>query len=170
MRNRVTASLGSSVFLVLAPGIVAGVLPRWMTGWRMQPPWLGWSALRLVGVLLLGAGVLALLHAFGQFIVEGTGTPAPVAPTEQLVVGGLYRHVRNPMYLAVAATLVGQALLLGQPSLLLYAAGFVVISGAFVRWYEEPTLRRRFGEPYEAYCRAVPGWWPRLRAWQPGQQ
>jgi protein-S-isoprenylcysteine O-methyltransferase Ste14 len=79
------------------------------------------------------------------------------------VVGGLYRHVRNPMYLAVGATIVGQALLLGQPMLLLYAAAFGVVVAGFVRWYEEPTLRRQFGQEYEACTREVPGWWPRFR-------
>ena len=117
-----------------------------------------------MGVILLVAGVVVLLEAFARFVVEGVGTPAPVAPTEHLVVGGLYRYVRNPMYLAVAATIVGQALLLGQPILLLYAAAFGVVVAAFVRWYEEPTLRRQFGEEYDAYRRAVPGWWPRLEA------
>jgi protein-S-isoprenylcysteine O-methyltransferase Ste14 len=71
------------------------------------------------------------------------------------------------MYLAVAATIVGQALVLGRPILLVYAAAFVVVVAAFVRWYEEPTLRRQFGEQYEAYRRAVPGWWPRREPWEP---
>lgn len=106
-----------------------------------------------------------LLDAFLRFVMEGVGTPAPVAPTERLVVGGLYRYVRNPMYLAVAATIVGQSLLLGQPWLLVYAAAFGLVVVAFVHWYEEPTLRRQFGEHYEAYRRAVPGWWPRSRPW-----
>ena len=105
--------------------------------------------------------------AFWRFVVEGPGTPAPVAPTERLVVGGLYRYVRNPMYLAVAATVVGQALLLGRPILLLYAVVFIVAVTAFVHWYEEPTLRRQFGEQYEVYQRAVPAWWPRRRARPP---
>src|ERR687889_217390 len=87
-----------------------------------------------------------------------------------LVVGGLYRYVRNPMYVAVLAAIVGQALLLGQLGLLLYAAALWLISAAFVRWYEEPTLRRRFGADYEAYRRAVPAWWPRLRPWKPSGQ
>jgi Phospholipid methyltransferase len=81
-------------------------------------------------------------------------------------VGGLYRHVRNPMYLAVAATIVGQALLLGSLALLAYAAAFVAVTAAFVRLYEEPTLARRFGVEYEAYRSAVPGWRPRLRPWR----
>ena len=134
-------------------------------GGREPAPWL---PLRVVGALLLVAGVVVLLQAFARFVTEGIGTPAPVAPTERLVVGGLYRYVRNPMYLAVAATIVGQALLLGRWVLLAYAAAFVVAVASFVHWYEEPTLRRRFGAEYDAYRRAVPGWWPRRRPWEPG--
>jgi protein-S-isoprenylcysteine O-methyltransferase Ste14 len=113
------------------------------------------------------AGAIVLVHSFARFVTEGLGTPAPVAPTERLVVGGLYRYVRNPMYLAVGATIVGQALLLGQLVLLLYAAAFGLTVLAFVRWYEEPGLRRRFGSKYEAYREAVPGWRPRRRPWKP---
>jgi protein-S-isoprenylcysteine O-methyltransferase Ste14 len=159
-----TAAIGSLVFLLVAPGVVAGLVPWLLTHWDVNEyP----APLRLLGVVLIVAGVVALLHAFLRFVVEGLGTPAPVAPTERLVVGGLYRHVRNPMYLAVGATIVGQALLLGQPILLLWAAVFAVAVVSFVRWYEEPTLRRQFGEEYEAYRHAVPGWWPRRRPWHP---
>ena len=160
--------MGSLVFLVLAPGVVAGVVPWWLTGWEVREPLPYWAALRVAGVLLIAAGVVVLLHAFVRFVVEGLGTPAPVAPTERLVVGGLYRYVRNPMYLAVAATIVGQALALGQLILLPYAAAFAVAVAAFVHWYEEPTLRRQFGEQYEAYRHAVPAWWPRRTPWEAG--
>ena len=102
-----------------------------------------------------------MLSAFGRFVVEGLGTPAPVAPTERLVVGGLYRSVRNPMYLAVFAAIVGQALVLGRVVLLAYAALVLAVTAAFVRLYEEPTLARRYGEEYERYRREVPGWLPR---------
>jgi protein-S-isoprenylcysteine O-methyltransferase Ste14 len=150
---------------VLAPGVVAGLVPWLLTGWDAGPlPNPG--PVRIVGLALLVGGGGVLLDAFARFVVEGLGTPAPVAPTEHLVVGGLYRYVRNPMYLAVAATIVGQALVLGQPVLLLEAAVFVAATAAFVRWYEEPSLRRRFGAEYEAYRRAVPGWWPRRRPWE----
>ena len=159
--QKASAAAGSLLFLVLVPGIVAGLVPWVLTGWRMQEPWPHWLPLRVAGGILLAAGTVVLLHAFGRFVVEGRGTPAPVAPTERLVVGGLYRYVRNPMYLAVAATIVGQGLVLGQPILLLYALGFTLAVVAFVHWYEEPVLRRRFGEPYERYRRAVPAWWPR---------
>jgi protein-S-isoprenylcysteine O-methyltransferase Ste14 len=123
---------------------------------------------RILGALLVGVGVVVLVQAFARFVVEGVGTPAPVAPTERLVVGGLYRYVRNPMYLAVAAIILGQAALLGRPVLLLYAAAFGAAVAAFVRWYEEPALRRQFGAEYEQYLRAVPGWWPRRKPWDAG--
>ena len=128
-----------------------------------------WMPMRVLGGVLLAAGVIALVGAFVRFVVEGLGTPAPVAAPERLVVGGVYRFVRNPMYVAVLAAIVGQALLLGRLVLLLYAAGTWVAVAAFVRYYEEPTLTRRFGEDYEAYRRAVPAWWPRLRPWDPAE-
>ena len=123
----------------------------------------------MAGVALLAAGVIVLVHAFIGFVAEGDGTPAPVAPTRQLVIGGLYRYVRNPMYLAVVATIVGQALALGQPALLGYAAVVGAAMVAFVHGYEEPTLRSQFGAQYQAYQRALPAWWPRRHPWQPSQ-
>ena len=114
---------------------------------------------------MAGAGVL--VQAFARFVAEGLGTPAPVAPTRELVVGGLYRYVRNPMYLAVLATIVGQALVLGRLVLLPYAAVMAVAFVVFVHWYEEPTLAEQFGARYQAYRRAVPGWWPRRHPWRP---
>jgi protein-S-isoprenylcysteine O-methyltransferase Ste14 len=159
-RPRARAAIGTTVFLVLAPGVVAGVIPWWLTGWDSDDVW---APLRVLGAALIVAGAAVLLHAFARFVVEGLGTPAPVAPTEHLVIGGLYRYVRNPMYLAVGATIVGQSLLLGRLGLLAYAAAFGAAVLAFVRLYEEPTLARRYCVQYEAYRRAVPGWWPRWR-------
>lgn len=156
-------------FFVVAPGVVAGLAPWWLTGWQVQQPLPYWAPLRAVGAVLIASGALVLVHAFVRFVVEGTGTPAPVSPTERLVVGGFYRHLRNPMYVAVVATIIGQGLVLGQPVLLLYAAAVGAAMGTFVRWYEEPTLRRQFGAEYEAYQRAVPAWWPRLSPWEPGK-
>lgn len=154
------AAAGTALFLVVAPGVVAGLIPWLLTGWRSSgpPAWL-----QIVGWVVLVAGAVVLVEAFGRFVVEGIGTPAPVAPTETLVVGGLYRYVRNPMYLAVAAVILGQAAVLGRWVLVGYAAVFGVTVWSFVHWYEEPALRRRFGTAYEEYLRAVPGWWPRLR-------
>jgi protein-S-isoprenylcysteine O-methyltransferase Ste14 len=95
--------------------------------------------------------LIVLVGAFVRFVVEGLGTPAPIAAPERLVIGGAYRYVRNPMYVAVLAAIVGQALLLGQLGLLLYAAAAWVVVAVFVRFYEEPTLTQRFGADYEAY-------------------
>jgi protein-S-isoprenylcysteine O-methyltransferase Ste14 len=163
--GKAIAAAGSAVFFALAPGVMAGLIPWWLTGWDAKDTW---APLRVLGAALVAAGLVVLVHAFVRFVVEGVGTPAPVAPTEHLVVGGLYRYVRNPMYVAVTAIIVGQALVLGRPALLLYAAAFAAITATFVRVYEEPTLRERYGAEYEAYRRAVPGWWPRLHAWRPG--
>ena len=153
------------MFLVLAPGITAGLVPWALTGWHVQEPLPHWLPLRVAGTALIAAGAAVLLPAFWRFAVEGLGTPAPVAPPERLVVGGLYRFVRNPMYVAVEAIILGQALLIGQPILFAYAAVFALAVAAFVHLYEEPTLRRRFGEEYESYRRAVPAWRPRRRPW-----
>jgi protein-S-isoprenylcysteine O-methyltransferase Ste14 len=167
--GKAAAAAGSAAFFALAPGVVAGLVPWLLTGWEVREPLPYWAPLRVAGLALVGAGALALLHAFVRFVVEGVGTPAPVAPTERLVVGGAYRYVRNPMYLAVAALIFGQALLLGQAGLLLYAAAFCVTVAVFVRSYEEPTLARRFGAQYETYRRAVPAWRPRRTPWEPGR-
>jgi protein-S-isoprenylcysteine O-methyltransferase Ste14 len=169
--DKAKAAAGSVAHFLLQPGVVAGLIPWWLTGWRVRQPlpsW-AWAPLRLAGVGLIAAGVVALVHAFVRFVEEGMGTPAPIAPTRYLVVGGLYRYVRNPMYLAVTAIIVGQALVLGRPGLLLYAVAVAGAMAAFAHGYEEPVLHRQFGAQYEAYRRAVPPWWPRRHPWQPGQ-
>src|ERR671939_1685177 len=169
--RRSTAAVGSAVFFVLAPGVVGGLIPWLLTGgWQVREPLPYWAPVRVLGGVLLVAGLIALVGAFVRFVVEGFGTPAPVAAPEHLVVGGVYRYVRNPMYVAVLAAIVGQSLLLGRLGLLLYAGVVWVAVAAFVRFYEEPTLTRRFGADYEAYRRAVPAWWPRLRPWEPGER
>jgi protein-S-isoprenylcysteine O-methyltransferase Ste14 len=157
------AAVGSLVFAVGQPGVMAGLIPYWITGgWDASDPPL---ALQIAGALLLVAGLGVLAHTVIRFAVEGLGTPFPAAPTEHLVVGGLYRHVRNPMYLAVIAVVLGQAAILGRPILLVYAAILWAIVASFVRFYEEPTLAARYGEAYAGYRRSVRGWWPRATPW-----
>jgi len=165
-----TAAVGSAMFFLAAPGVVMGLIPWLLTGWQAREPLPYWAPMRVLGAILLVAGLITLIRAFVRFVMEGLGTPAPIAAPERLVVGGVYRYVRNPMYVAVLAAIVGQALLLGWLGLLLYAAAAWLVVAAFVRWYEEPTLTRRFGEDYEAYRRAVPAWWPRLRPWEPAER
>jgi protein-S-isoprenylcysteine O-methyltransferase Ste14 len=157
------AAVGSFLFAVGMPGVMAGLVPYSITG-----GWKGSGAplvLQAVGAALLLAGVGALTHTVLRFVVEGRGTPFPAAPTENLVVGGLYRYVRNPMYLAVIAIILGQAAILGSAALLLYAAIIWVTVASFVRFYEEPTLANRYGDRYEVYRRAVRGWLPRATPW-----
>jgi protein-S-isoprenylcysteine O-methyltransferase Ste14 len=159
-----SAALGTSLFFAAAPGTVAGVVPWLLTRWRSaDPPWP--VVVRAVGAVVLAASVVVLVQAFVRFVREGRGTPAPVGPTERLVVGGMYRHVRNPMYVAVVGAILGQALVLGRPVLLAYAALVWAVTAAFVVAYEEPTLAATFGDDYRAYHAAVPGWIPRLRPW-----
>ena len=160
--KRALALLGSAVFLVIAPGTLAVYGPWTVPGWRLAPPLLGFLSLRVVGGLMIAAGLPVLLESFARFAIQGLGTPAPVAPPQHLVVTGLYRYVRNPMYVAVSALIFGQGLLFGSVSLLEY--GLVVWLGffAFVVLYEEPTLRGKFGKEYEDYCARVPRWLPRL--------
>jgi len=106
-----------------------------------------------------------ITSAFVRFVREGLGTPVPIAPPTELVVGGVYRYVRNPMYLALASTVLGQALILGSRKLLLYVTVMALPVSAFVRFQEEPRLASTFGEQYERYCANVPRWVPRLRPW-----
>jgi protein-S-isoprenylcysteine O-methyltransferase Ste14 len=158
----VKAVAGTSAFLVVAPGVVTGLVPWLITGWQAGSTHPAWLA--TIGGVITAAGCGVLLHAFARFALEGQGTPAPPAPPERLVIGGMYRYVRNPMYLALQLILIGQVLLLDRPVLLLYAVGVAAMTVAFVRWYEEPALTRRYGEQYEQYRRQVPRWLPRLPA------
>jgi protein-S-isoprenylcysteine O-methyltransferase Ste14 len=165
MRTR-SAALVSVIFFLFAPAMIAGAIPWSITRWRITRPLPYGTLVQSVGVLLIVLGTAVLVHAFARFVIEGSGTPAPVAPPSRLVVGGLYRYVRNPMYLAVLTVILGQAVLFGAPSLVWYAAVVGAMFVLFVRLYEEPTLGEQFGAEYEAYRRAVPGWWPRRRPWR----
>ena len=166
--HRTAAAVGSTIFFALAPGTLAGLIPWSLTGWHLRhTETAAWIPLRVLGGALIAAGLPVLVSAFVRFVTEGIGTPAPVAPPKRLVVGGFYRYVRNPIYLAVTALIVGQGLLLGQLGLIWYAA---IVAAGLVAWVyalEEPELRDRFGTEYTEYRRAVPGWWPRRRPWQP---
>ena len=158
------AAAGSTIFFFLAPGIVAGVVPWLISGWDVRWPMSGLAVAAIaVGGVFVATAVVILIRAFVRFVMEGRGTPAPVAPTERLVVGGEYRYVRNPMYVAVIAAVLGQAMIFGSLPLLVYAAIVWAIMAAFVHWYEEPVLLERYGDEYQLYRRAVRAWWPRLR-------
>ncbi|TPM27528.1 isoprenylcysteine carboxylmethyltransferase family protein [Mesorhizobium sp. B2-3-5] len=162
-----SAIAGSGIFLIAAPGVVAGLIP-WLLSDRWGLPLSAVPGFLPAGGVLIVAAAGVLLHAFARFALEGLGTPAPVAPTERLVIGGIYRHVRNPMYVAVLSIILGQALLFSSWTLLAYGvvAGATMIT--FVKLYEEPTLASRYGAEYATYRRNVPGWLPRLTPWRGG--
>jgi protein-S-isoprenylcysteine O-methyltransferase Ste14 len=161
--TRPAALLGSAVFFVLAPGILAGLVPWLITGW--DGPF-AHPAAAAAGLVLIAAGVLLIVECFARFALVGMGTPAPVAPPTRLVVSGAYRRVRNPMYVAVVSMAAGQAALFADFGLFLYAAVLWLGFHLFVIAYEEPTLREKFPEDYAAFFAAVPRWRPRLRPWR----
>jgi protein-S-isoprenylcysteine O-methyltransferase Ste14 len=165
--RRSAAALGSAVFFVAAPCVVAGLVPWLISGWQIRRPQSPVAIARMtLGGVLLVLAIVALVRAFARFVMEGEGTPAPVAPTERLVVGGEYRFVRNPMYLAVMTAILGQAMIFGSAALVLYAIAVWAVMAAFVHWYEEPVLLERYGDEYERYSQAVRAWVPRLHPWQ----
>lgn len=164
--QRTIAVLDSAAFFVVAPFTLAGLVPWWITGWRLLPPFLGLEVTRAVGAILILAGVPGIVDAFARFALQGLGTPAPIAPPQNLVVTGLYRYVRNPMYVAVVAIILGQAVLIGDWRLIAYGALLWLSFHVFVVAYEEPTLGLTFGQEYEAFRAAVPRWIPRLSPWR----
>lgn len=166
MSERLKAIVGSIVFLFVAPGIVAGAIPGWITGWQMGPPLLGAGPVRWLGGVLLALGAVLLIETFSRIALQGLGTPAPIAPTKTLVVTGSYRFVRNPMYVAVISLILGQALLLGSTSVLVYGLVFWAIVHGFVLAYEEPTLSQAYGDQYDRYRANVRRWLPRVTPWR----
>jgi protein-S-isoprenylcysteine O-methyltransferase Ste14 len=163
--RRALALVGTVLFLVLAPGCVAGVVPWWISRWQFRAPFAGYAPLRVMGVLLIAAGAFVVLDSFARFALQGLGTPAPVFPTKHLVIKGFYRYVRNPMYVAVVAVILGQALLFGDVRVFEYALLAWLVAHLFVLMYEEPTLRETFGAEHESFCANVPRWVPRLTPW-----
>jgi protein-S-isoprenylcysteine O-methyltransferase Ste14 len=159
------AAAGSIVFFLAGPGLEAGVGP-WLLVHVAGSEIDGWPvALRVLGALLMIAGIATLAEVFTRFVRDGAGTPSPAAPTTRLLVGGAFRHLRHPMYVATATVIVGEALLFAQPVLLVGAGAYLTAMMTLVHAVEEPRLARRFGASFDAYRQAVPGWIPRLRPW-----
>ena len=153
-------ALRSLLFFILAPGMVAGLIPLALlrSGPQIQTGFLSYLAFPL-----WLTGTATLLWCFWDFLVKGRGTPAPIDPPKELVVSGLYNYVRNPMYVGVLLVIVGHFLWFGFWSLLIYAVVVFIAFHSFVTFYEEPNLKTRFGATYEAYLSRVPRWIPRLK-------
>jgi protein-S-isoprenylcysteine O-methyltransferase Ste14 len=160
--------LGSAAWFVAMGGTFACGLPYALNEWHFHQPPADWAPARVIGGLLIGVGLVPLVHSFVVFTRTGA-TPFPAASPSQLVVSGFYRHVRNPIYVGFLIVMAGQAALFGSLGLLEYAAVSWLVAAAAVRWYEEPVLARKFGDAYRAYRRAVPAWLPRVHSWTPGE-
>jgi protein-S-isoprenylcysteine O-methyltransferase Ste14 len=160
------AVLGSALFFVVAPLMLAGFVPWWITHWEFRPAFFGFELTRAIGLVLIIAGAPGIVDSFARFALQGLGTPAPIAPPQKLVVTGLYRYVRNPIYVGVVAVIFGQAFLFSDQRLLWYAALLWLFFHVWVLVVEEPTLKETFGAQYEDFRANVPRWIPRLPFWR----
>jgi protein-S-isoprenylcysteine O-methyltransferase Ste14 len=150
------------IFTIFIPGFWTVAIPFWLLPRGTRPDLHGLGA---VGGLFIAAGMaLYVACAFWGFALRGRGTPLPLDPPKKLVVEGPYRIVRNPMYWSVALVMLGEAAVFHSFALVELVAVFAFCVILFVLLYEEPALRRKFREEYQAYCRRVPRWLPRLRA------
>ena len=154
--------LKSLLFLILVPGLLLGYFPYWIAS--TDTPLFDPGVFRHLGFLLWSISAVMMLWCFGEFTFRGRGTPAPIDPPKELVAVGLYRYVRNPMYVAGIIILIGW--LIWSPSLPLILAPLIFFAAThfFVTVYEEPTLKRKFGKSYEDYLRKVPRWIPKFRS------
>lgn len=164
--SKAIAVLGSALFFVIAPLMLAGFIPWWVTQWEFRPAFFGVDLTRILGGILIVVGAPGIVDSFARFALDGLGTPAPIAPPQKLVVTGLYRYVRNPIYIAVVAVIFGQALLFGDLRLLWYGALLWLFFHVWVVMIEEPTLKQTFGPEYESFRTHVPRWIPRLTPWR----
>jgi protein-S-isoprenylcysteine O-methyltransferase Ste14 len=147
------------IFSLLVPGTVTLLIPYWLLSSSAQPP-IRLGVFRYVGVLPILIGAAIYFWCAWDFTFSGRGTPAPIDPPKELVVRGLYRYVRNPMYLGILSILLGEALLFASWRLVEYTAVVFTFFFLFVRLYEEPSLRQKFGDSYRRYCKSVPRWIP----------
>ena len=149
------------IFSVIVPGAAAGYIPFWLirsgtvASYECGP-------IRFLGLIPLALGVVGYILCAFEFSVHGKATPLPTDAPKVLLARGIYRRVRNPMYVSVFLANVGWAALLCAPGLAVYGGIVILAQAMFVLLYEQPTLRRMFGESYEQYCREVPGWIPKL--------
>jgi protein-S-isoprenylcysteine O-methyltransferase Ste14 len=156
-------AIRSLAWTILIPGVFAGYVPWRYFGLRDVQLDLA-NPFHLIGAACIAGGAALLGACIFEFARSGRGTLAPVDPPRELVVRGLYRHVRNPMYLSVTVIVLVEYLLTGSRGLLVYWAICFTAANLFVIGYEEPTLRRRFGGSYDRYAKEVGRWLPRSSA------
>jgi protein-S-isoprenylcysteine O-methyltransferase Ste14 len=162
--SRRTSIVVSVLFTVFGgPGFILVYIPWWMTHFQVPKEEPAWQV--LIAAVMIGPGLIPLFASMLRFITEGRGTLVPAVPTERLVVSGLYRYVRNPMYVGVLTTLAGETVLFAAHQMVNYLIVVLILVHLFVVLYEEPTLARRHPEDYPRYKRNVPRWLPRLKPW-----
>jgi protein-S-isoprenylcysteine O-methyltransferase Ste14 len=154
--------LKNILFTLLVPGTVAVYIPLRLVASRGVPAPAEWNTAQVAGLLPLSLGTAIYLWCVWHFAVSGRGTPAPIDPPKRLVVQGLYRYVRNPMYVGVLLVIVGWAVVFWSSALLIYGLGVGMLEHAFVVLLEEPLLERQFGQAYVNYREAVGRWVPRM--------
>jgi protein-S-isoprenylcysteine O-methyltransferase Ste14 len=157
--NNGSLLLRNLFFTILQPGMVCGLIPYLIAKDHYhlafsQPP----AFLQYIGIALFLAGVSITIHCIIKFAMDGRGTLSPADPTRQLVIAGLYRYSRNPMYIGVMATLLGESIFVQSSSLWLYTLLIFIAFNLFIVFWEEPRLRKDFGKSYEEYCRQVRRW------------
>jgi protein-S-isoprenylcysteine O-methyltransferase Ste14 len=153
-------ALKSLLFLIVAPGMVAGYIPLALL---RNGPQIETGLFAYLAFPLWAIGGIILLWSFWNFLNEGHGTPAPLDPPKELVAVGFYRYVRNPMYVGIFLILLGHFLWFKFIWLIIYLVLAFLIVHLFVTLYEEPTLKKKFGTAYENYLAKVPRWIPRFR-------
>ncbi|HWN99483.1 MAG TPA: isoprenylcysteine carboxylmethyltransferase family protein [Blastocatellia bacterium] len=154
----------TTIFTIFVPGTVTILVPRWLLASSAGSERFNIGVFRYVGVVPILLGALIYLWCAWDFTFAGKGTPAPIDPPKELVARGLYRYVRNPMYVGIASVLIGETLLFQSLVLFAYLAAVLLAFGSFVVFYEEPALTRKFGESYLRYRKDVPRWIPRLKS------
>ncbi len=152
--------LKTIIFTFLVPGTVTILVPYWLLSSRSAPPSMQLGIFRYLGVLPILTGASIYFWCAWDFTFVGRGTPAPIDPPKKLVVRGLCRYVRNPMYVGILSMLLGEALLFTSWRLFEYTAIAFISFFFIVILYEEPMLRHKFGESYRQYCKDVARWIP----------
>ena len=155
-------ALKTLIFTVLIPGTVTVILPYWLRRSALELYPVGESNWRYAGLAPMAMGIAIYFWCAWDFIFTGRGTPAPIDPPKELVVRGLYRYTRNPMYVGIFSILVGEAILFHSSTLLLYALLVLLGFHLWTMYYEEPILRKTFGDSYAHYCARVPRWMPAM--------
>src|SRR5512136_2511301 len=151
-------TLKTTLFMLLVPGLLLVALPAWLMA--TDPALFSFGLFRWLAIPCWMIGAAGTIWCAWEFTVRGRGTPSPTDPPKELVVRGLYRYVRNPIYAGVIIFLLGHVLWHPSPSILWMPLIVAISSHLFVILYEEPQLRRRFGAAYETYCKSVPRWIP----------